>query len=223
SNAANQAKALHLTPFIAAVQRGPDVLQLLADDPFGAGSKYHRDELSCFLTHLTVPATAELWAGEQPIQPGSPEHPRAIAPETSLFIRLGDAVIAVRFLLTRAADGKPAAVEFVENAPGSVARRLTVTHAASAVPGIGCVVVALRAAEHLDAPAFVAFRRSFADTPQKAEISGNDLRASFGALGIDVDLARRERRALTGGEPDAVLAVNGRDFGKEILGRFAKP
>ena len=53
-NAAGQAKALHIVPFVATVQRGPEVLQALSYDP-PAGKKNSPAALACLFTHLTLP------------------------------------------------------------------------------------------------------------------------------------------------------------------------
>jgi hypothetical protein len=39
-------------------------------------------------------------------------------------------------------------------------------------------------------------------------------------LTIEADLAKRERRVLVGGEPEALLSVNGRDLGQELLAGY---
>ena len=85
ANAAGHAKALHLTPFVATVQRGAELVQLLADEPFGPKSRYKPGELACFLTHLAIPAEAEVWLGETRTQPGTPENPMPVAPDCTAF------------------------------------------------------------------------------------------------------------------------------------------
>jgi hypothetical protein len=224
-NAANQAKALHLTPFLATVQRGPEVLQLLSVDPTAPDAKPKAGELSCLLTHLTLPARAEVWFGETRAQPGSPEQPTRVPHGSTISVRLGDAAIAVRFLVAATRDS-PAAVEFVEDERGGVARRLTVVHSAAAPKGRATVVAWLRAAEGLDEAAFAAWRRKFSGAPADATWQGGlvkvEVAGENGPLRIEADVARGERRVLAGGEPDALLSVNGRDLGREIMAGFLR-
>ena len=219
-NAASQAKALHLTPFIATVQRGPEVLQLLSDEPLGPKSKRKPGELACFLTHLTLPAKAEVWIGDTLAQPGPPEKPTVVPAGAAVFVRMGDAVVAVRLLVATMA-GATVPVEFIEDEPGGIARRLTIVHSNAEPKGRGTVGAWLRAGEGLDATAFAAWRRSFsaarADVKQTGDVLSIDVAGESSAMHVDADVAHGERRTLAGGEPDALLSVNGRDVGREVM------
>jgi hypothetical protein len=53
-------KALHFVPFIATVQRGPEVLQVLSDDPLKTDPRNKAGDLVYFATQFTVPAAADL-------------------------------------------------------------------------------------------------------------------------------------------------------------------
>ncbi|MBI5771507.1 MAG: hypothetical protein HZA93_27285 [Verrucomicrobia bacterium] len=226
ANAAGQAKSLHLTPFVATVQRGGEVLQWLADEPRGPGSRYKAGELACFLTHLTVPRGAQLWTGERVLAPGREAAPAVLPPGASVFLRMGDAAIAVRFLVATSVAGPPAAIHWIEDAPDGPARRLTVVHAtAEPKPGDrGSVAVWLRAAEGLDEAGFAAWRRAFAadgaQTRRAGAMVSLEVAGEAGPLRIEADFATRERRVLAGGEPEGLLGVNGRDIGRELLAEF---
>ena len=224
-NAASQAKALHLTPFIATVQRGAEVLQLLSDEPVGPKAKHKPGELSCFLTHLTLPAKAEVWIGDARAQPGSPEKPTIVPAGAAVFVRMGDAVVAVRFLAASFA-GATVPVEFIEDEAGGVARRLTIVHSATEPAGRGTVIAWLRAGEGLDDASFAAWRKVFssarADVKQTDDVVIIDIAGERGAMHIDADVVRAERRTLSGGEPDALLSVNGRDVGREVMAEFLR-
>ncbi len=219
------AKALHLTPFLATVQRGPEVLQLLSSEPLGPKSKYKPGDLACFLTHLTLPPPAEIYFGDTRAQPGPPENPTRVPDDAAIFVRLGDAAVAVRFLVA-SMNGAPARVEFIEDDPGGVARRLTVTHSATEPKGRGTVVAWLRAVEGLDDASFVAWRKKFsgarAGATQTGDIVKVEVAGERGPMRIEADVARAERRTLAGGEPDALLSVNGRDIGREIMAEFLR-
>ncbi len=226
-NAANQAKALHLTPFIAAVQRGPELLQLLSAEPCGPKTKYKPGELSCFLTHLTLPAQAEYWIGDARVVPGSPEHPTLLPSGVPLFVRLGHAAIAVSVPLADAVDGKPAPIQFIADSPRSPAWRLTVVHAAAEPRGRGTTAVWLVARDALDAAGFAAWRGHLSATRPTVRRQGTiatvEVEGADGPLRLEVDLARETRLILQGGEPDALLSVNGRDLGRELLTEFRRP
>ncbi len=218
-------KALHLTPFVATVQRGAEILQVLSDEPLLPKYKRQPGELACFYSQFTLPAAAEVWFGDQRAQPGTPEQPVVVPAGVPVFVRLGDAVIAVRFLLTITTDGKPAPVHFIADHPGDPARRLTIIHSSEEPrSGRGTAAVWVRGAEGLDNAGFAAFRQAFTDGKATASLAGNiltlEVDGNRGPLRIEADLANGERRVLAGGEPDALLSVNGRDVGRELLGGF---
>jgi hypothetical protein len=208
-------KALHLMPFIATVQRGPEVLQVLSDDPLKTDSRNKPGDLVNFVTHFTVPVVAEVWSGDLRVEPGSAARPTLLATGAPIFVRLGDAVIGLRWLVATTTTGESAALEYIEDAAGGVARRLTLTHCATEPQGRATVVVWLRAAEGLDAAGFAAWRKEFATAPAQAKVSGDvivaEVAGAAGALRIEADVLKSERRVLMGGEPVALLSVNGRE------------
>lgn len=226
ANAAGQAKSLHLKPFIATVQRGPELLQLLSAEPLAPGTRYQPGELACFLTHLTIPREAEVWVGDALTAPGTPERPVVIPPGRAIFIRLGGAALAVKVLLAVATDGSPAPIQWIEDSPRSPARRLTVVHSTTEPAGRGTVAVWLRAGEGLDAAQFAEWRKTVAASP--TDVRWAEGVAVLGVAGVatglrlEADLFREERRILAGGEPEALLSVNGHDFGRE-LGLVSRP
>jgi hypothetical protein len=208
-------KALHLMPFIATVQRGPEVLQVLSDDPSKTDSRNKPGDLVNFVTHFTVPVVAEVWSGDVRVEPGPAARPTLLATGAPIFVRLGDAVIGLRWLVATTTTGESAALEYIEDAASGVARRLTLTHCATEPQGRATVAVWLRAAEGLDAAGFAAWRKEFATAPAQAKISGDvivaEVPGAAGALRIEADVLKSERRVLMGGEPVALLSVNGRE------------
>lgn len=109
---------------------------------------------------------------------------------------------------------------FVDDTTGAAARRLTVVHSAAEPKGRATLAVWLRAAEGLGAAAFSMWRKNFSATRAEAHLSGNtfvaEVAGAQGPMRIEADVATGERRMLAGGEPAAVLSVNGRDVGREI-------
>jgi hypothetical protein len=222
-------KSLHLTPFIAAVQRGSDVLQVLSNDPASNPTDVRNNQLSSFFTQLILPSIAELWSGENPVSPGSTSAPVVIDNVKPLFIRLGDAVIAIRFLLATNTDNERATIEFVEDKKGFAARRITIVHSQTTPKARATTVVWMRGEEGMrDNAAFAAFRQRFSQSQAQASIEGAILNASVTSpkdshvLKIKADIVKGTRLILEGDEPDALLSVNGRDIGNDLLKGYKK-
>jgi hypothetical protein len=221
-NAAHQAKALHLEPFIATVQRGPELIQVLSFDPGALHA--HAGSLSVLQTQLTIPAAAEVWAEDQRIEPGTPARPATIAAGRPIFLRIGDAAIGVRFLLAVAATGLPAPIYFIADRPDTPARRLTVVHSPARPTGRGTTVVWMRVADGLNDARFAEFRRDFGRAKGSARLRGGDLTVEVAGNGaplrIRANLLKEDRQELAGQEPDGLLAINGEDVGRELLADF---
>jgi hypothetical protein len=219
-------KALHLMPFIADVQRGSEVVQVLSDEPFGAHSRNKPGELSCFLAQLIFAAQAEVWVDDVLTEPGTPDKPVAVPARSPIYIRLGAGALGVRFLLGLTTAGTIAPIEFVEESRNSPARRITLILSKTEPTGRGTVVVWIRAADELDDAGFAAFRRGFAMASASASVDGATLTAEIsgehGPMRIVADLIKGRRLVLEGGEPDALLSVNGRDLGREMLRGFVR-
>jgi hypothetical protein len=219
-NAANQAKSLHLTPFICAVQRGPEALQLLSIRPTGAKAA----RLTGLYTQVTLTARGRLYLTDRELAPGTPEHPAIVPAGQPIFCVVGDAALGIRFLYTENAAGLAAPVHYIADAAGLPARRLTIVHSAAAPHGRGTVVAWFRVADGLDAGRLAQFRRDFARAKAKVSRNGDELRVDAAGteshLGIVARLEAEDRRELAGQEPDGLLAVNGYDAGQEILEEF---
>jgi hypothetical protein len=218
-NAASQAKSLHVLPFIASVQRGAEVLRVLSDDPAHAKSKPR--DFSCFLTQLTFPAAAEVWVDDARAE--LKEKTTAVPAGANLFLRVGDAVMGVRFLITSTGTEK-APTEIVVDGPKLPARRISVVHSRELPTQRGTVAVYIRVADQLDERGFTAFRAEFRGTEAHGSINGDlvdaEVKAKSGRLRVVADVVKGERRVVEGGEPDALLSVNGVDVGAEILKQF---
>jgi hypothetical protein len=218
ANSASQMKALHLVPFVAAVQRGAEALQVLS---FAAGAK---EKPATLCAQFTVPSAAEVWEGDAMIDPGTPERPTTLSGGAPIFIRIGDAVAAVRFLLAQGVDGKPAPITYVDDELGLPARRLTIALSPGPPSGRGTVVAWVRVADGLDRKAFDSFRTRVSALRGSAKIEGDRvLTASGDGLRIEADLDRGVRMALEGGEPDLLLGVDGRDIGRDQMAAAGLP
>jgi hypothetical protein len=142
----------------------------------------------------------------------------------AVYLKMGDAVIGMRVLLATTTAGGAAPVQLIEDARGGVARRLTVVHATSEPRGRATLAVWLRAAEGLDDAAFAAWRKNFAAAKAQAKMVGGvisvETAGMSGAMRIEAEVAVGERRVVAGGEPTALLSVNGRDVGREVMAEF---
>jgi len=207
-------KAFHVRPLIASVQRGPEVLLVASADPNTPAVLRYTPKPTCLLSHVVIPRAVEVWAGGRRVQPPKGGEGAAL-PDGPAVLRLGDVAVGVWM--------KPGPVRLVDDGGKYAAMRLTVTHAAGPPTKRATVAVWLRAAEGLDDAGFEAFRRAFRG-PLEVKLTGDRVAASApggeGPLRLRADVATGERLLIEGapaGAADALLAVNGRDVGREIL------
>ncbi len=227
-------KALHIQPFLTSVQRGGEVLLLAHADPADRMFKARAPEPTCLLSHFHLPADVGLWLGDEHVTPA--DKPIAVGAGGSVFLRFEDVAVGIRFVYATDTKGGPAPVAVVNDGAKHGALRLTCTHAAAAPESPATVAVWVRAAEGLDDGAFAAFRRGFASATVGLKTEGSRVTVRVPGYGgyldnrvvqwleLSADVAKRERLAWAGelpGAEDALLAVNGRDHGREILGDIA--
>ena len=218
-------KARHARPFLTSVQRGADVLLVACADP--ATTLYPHGAappLTCLLSHVTFPREAEVWIGDARA-PDVTGAPADVPPDAPVFLRFGDAAVAVRFVVALDTSGGRAPVHIMSDAEGLKrgVLRITAEHATSRPGSRGTVALWLRAAEGLDDGAFARLRAAHA-AAASVEARGDSLRvsvpASGGRLAVAVDLARRAVISTEGANvpDDLLLAVDGREVGRELLG-----
>jgi len=217
-------KALHLLPFLMSVQRGAEVLFLASIDPASPGFRRWAAEPVCLLSHLVIPSDVGIWVGDDPVKPPPSGAESGLLHGGVVFLRFQDVAVGVRFVLGLDTVGRPAPIALANDGqPGAM--RLTCTHSAAKPEGRGTVALWLRAAEGLDDAAFAVFRRQFASASVEAKVEGNRIEVAAtgleGRLRLLGDVAKGERIAIEGadaGSEKHILAINGRDFGREILG-----
>jgi len=234
ANSASQSKALHLVPFIAAVQRGPEVLQALSIDP-AAKTRSKKDAPTCLLTHLTIPSAAEIWVDDQKVPPGTPAQPRLVPAGALVSVRLGAGALALRILYADAPGAKsgapaPPEIQIIADQKNHPACRLTIVHDRNEPRGRATVVAWFRAADEVaDDAAFATFRKNFAAAKGSATLAGGVLTAQAASLDgaplrLKADVLKSKRLRLEGATPaPGILNVNGADLGAPILGEFANP
>ena len=240
-------KSRHLLPFLASVQRGPEVLLLASAGPetweplkssapksadaarklqttglvFDASGRPER-----LLSHLALPDEAGVWIGEERLQRTDGPQEVRVGDGQAVSLRLGDVAVGVRVLLALSPSGGAAPVKLVRDAEGIAqgAMRLTCVHAEGEPDGRGTVALWLRCAEGLDEDGFANFRQAVSE-PVEVTVDGDRIDVGIngieGRLRLSANVATGERIAVEGGDPavqGAVLSVNGRDLAKEILG-----
>jgi len=217
-------KTFHLQPLVASIQQGPEVLLIASADPNSAIFRRRAPEPTCLLSHLVLPVGVEVWSPERRIEigPGAPRY--HLCPASTVYLRWTDVAVAVRLMSVTGPRRPEEPVELVADGEKHSVMRLTCTHS-SGKPSRRAIVSAwLLAAEGLDEAGFARFRRT--RWTGQCRYDGDRLTVSTkapsgGALRLVVDVANGR---LLAAEPtprgvgEALLAVNGRDVGREILG-----
>lgn len=213
-------KAVHLTPFFAAVQKTQDALALVVyrDDDVPA-------DATSLASHFVMPRKVDaIYVGEQPIV-FAPGTPRSVPLEagTAVYLRQGSAVVAVRVPVARTVAGEPAPVALVwdDNEWGAI--RLTVDHRLGNQPRAGNAAAALqvRVGSELDEAAFGEFRRAFAAARGEVDISPGKISLRSAAAGSTLAIAAaapwRQPARLEPSPPRVVLEIDGQDVGAALL------
>lgn len=221
-------KTLHLKPFWAGVQKGQDALGLVV---------YRQQDIlptnPTLESHLVLPTGVdEILLNDEPIQlhRGQPLT-RLLKPADILFVRSGGGAVGVRIPWSRniLGDNAQAALVWDDNPFGAF--RLTIAHhdywgAPASLQSLPGAALWLRVCDQADSPAaFRRFRRQFAEAPLTASVDGDGTLA-VQVRGLDDELALSvappfvalASRRPTDTSPRPILAVNGRDLGRDILG-----
>ncbi len=219
-------KTLHLRPFWGGAQRERDALGLVmyraADIP---------PETPTLESHFVFPSDAdEIYIGDELVKPvaGRP-FARPLAPDTCVFVRQGGGALGVRVPWARDLKGRPAQMALVwDDTPGVPACRLTVAHQdfwgcsldPKCLPGAAFWVRVRDDAG--DAAKFTAFRAAFAAAKGAAQVNAEGVAVSVAGETGRLALATcAPFAAVEKVEPAprlAVLAIDGKDIGAEILG-----
>ncbi len=217
-------KAFHLRPFIASVQKGPEVLLLASADTENASHFRYVPRPTCLLSHLVLPGGGELWIANRRVRLDQAGDAMAVFAGQAVFLRQGKAALAIRVPLALDTAGNPAPMSIVADGGKYGAMRLTITHSPDAPRGRGTVAIWVRAAEGIDNDKdFAAFRRSFSAlgagtlVEDRAEVVAPGEKTQ---LRIVADVRSEKRIAVEGGEnwpKDCVLSVDGRDIGRKLL------
>lgn len=225
--ASGHKKSLHLNPFLASVQRGPEVLLVASADPANPKHFMHHEDMAGLFSHFFFPTNAGVWDASSPA-PLPLGGRRDLPGDAPVFLRSGDVAAGIRFVVRASPDGKPAPLVLIADGEKLGAARLTVEHTTSRPTARGTIGMWIRAAEGLDDAAFAKFRAAFSSARPEIRRDGDrwDIRVPGlqAPMRVAVDLAKEERVAIEGAEAGAegaLLAIDGRDLGRELVGAAA--
>jgi hypothetical protein len=219
-------KSLHLSPFLMSVQREREVLLLAASSPEDASFRRNAPNPTCLLSQLVLPRDGvSVWIGDEPSSVPKRRIAQPVAIGQPLFVRFGNAAAGFRVIHALDLQGNPAAIALANDGNNLGAMTLTVTHSAGkSTRGRASAALWTRVAEDLDDAQFATFRADFARAAARAQYNGEILDVSAqgerGPLRLMGNLKLNERMKCEGDEPgaaDRLLAINGRDMGREIL------
>jgi hypothetical protein len=212
-------KSLHLTPVLASVQRGPEVLVALSLDPAGKNLGHRREDLTQLATQLVLPRMDAIFCAGHP----APASGFPIPLDTAVVAVKGDVALGIRILVASGEGGAVAPCAWIDDGGATGACRITLTHAPGVPTQRATAALWLRAVEGLDAAGVAAFATEFAAAKAVADQHPGQLRLDVagcqGPLTLALDLARGERIILTGGEPPiaGLLQVNGVEIGRPFM------
>jgi hypothetical protein len=222
-------KSFHVQPFIMSVQNGPEALLLTtanADGVKPAAFRSSGSNLVCCLSHFTFPAEAQIFIGASGAAVDVKDKLRLPTPDTPVFLKVGHAVAALRFVYATTPDGTPAPVELVNDGAKWKTMRLTAIHSEQRPRGRVATVLWTRVAEQLDDAKFAAFRHAFAAGQPAVKLDGATLDvkvpALAGAMRLKADLKAEKplvREGAARGPENYLLEVNGRELGAPLLDR----
>jgi len=219
-------KALHLTPFLMSVQREREALLLAATSPQDASFRRNVTTPSCLLSQLVLPRQGvKVWVGDEPTTLTEKKGKLPVRIGQPVFVQYGNSAAGFRILHALDLQESTATVALVNDGNRLDAMTLTVTHSPGKPErGRASVAIWARVAEDLDETHFAAFRRAFAQAAATAKYDGTTLEVSaqgeHGTLRLAGNLKTGDRLVCEGEEPgaaNALLSIDGRDIGREIL------
>ena len=222
-------KSFHVQPFTMSVQNGPEALLLAVANADGAKAPAFRSSgsnLVCCLSHFTFPAEAQVFIGASGAAVAVKDKLVLPTPDTPVFLKVGRAATALRFVVATTPDGTAAPVELVNDGVKWKTMRLTAVHSEEKPRGRMLTALWTRVAENLDDAKFAAFRSFFAaaKTNVKRDSATLDVKVPglTGALHLKADLKKEKPLTLEGatrGPEKYLLEVNGKEVGAPLLDR----
>ncbi len=147
AEASGHLKLMHLIPFVASVQRGPEALLIATFDPASAinpaGKSRPMNYAGVWATFV-LPAAVELWDAHGALAADATE--QTLANHDPLFMRYGDTAAMLHFVVARDDRGQPAKILLVRDGLAVGAQRLTAVLASDTPRGRVTAAVWVRAA-----------------------------------------------------------------------------
>jgi hypothetical protein len=228
AEASGHKKLMHLVPFVASAQRGPEALLIAVYNPSSAvnpAGKGQPMDYTGVQATFVLPAPVELWDAHGPLATDATE--QILADDSPLFLRYGGTAAMLHFVLASDDRGQPAKIMLVRDGLAVGAQRLTAVLADGTPRGRVTAAVWVRATEGVaDDAAFAAFRRDCLEAiaHSAATIDGDRLDVAVPGLSaplkLSLDLHKEQRLAVEGADPamePGILNVNGRDLGTPCL------
>ncbi len=215
-------KALHLEPFVATVQNGPEVLQVLSTD-LSAKSKVDLSEITGLYAQFVLPRGAEVWQNGTKWMVGTDARPTALKPNLPVFVRFHGVTVGVRYVLISSPNEQAVTLTYVHDVDIPSADRLTLTLSSTKPTARGSVTVLMRAQEDSDEKGFATFAQALATTSVEQQLQNGMLKLKVAGvsspLEIEADLDHEKRVRLSGfaARADCLISVNGKDYGKDVL------
>jgi len=226
TSSARHLKALHLQPFWAGAQRGPDALGLVVYRPRDLAAEVVTNVQSHFVLRRSIDG---LWLRGRPVHlpSGSEDTPGRLPLDAGdpIVFRQGTAAVGVRLLWARSQDGAAAAAALVGDGNPYGALRLTVEHGSDCLTIEPGAALWLRVGGGLETEAkFEAWRKRF-ETARPDVVETSDQRLRFEVPGEEgrVAVSAESPYGLGGAvelhpEPSrAVLECDGREIGRPKL------
>lgn len=222
-------KSFHVQPFTMSTQNGPEALLLTIANAEGNKPPAFRSSgsnLVCCLSHFTFPAEAQVFIGASGAAVTVQDKLVLPTPDTPVFLKVGSAATALRFVVATTPAGEAAPVELVNDGAKWKTMRLTAVHSEEKPRGRVLTALWTRVAENLDEAKFAAFRRAFATARPSVKRDNTTLEVKVpglsGALRLKADLKKEKALVLEGaarGPEKYLLEVNGREIGAPLLDR----
>jgi len=221
-------KSLHFNSFLTSVQRRSEVLYLALPRP----TKWYLNRMppvECLKSHITLPDKGKVWIGEEPIHISGQPAEFEVHNNAPVLFRYGDVVVAIRFVLALDVNGNQAPIKLVRDEEGIQYNVMRLTCIHSPEPSgkkRGVIGLWIKCKEVSNEQEFEDLRQTFSQ-PVKVEKNNGRVRLevnkSVKPLGLVVNIDKQERIHTIGKHDafkNAVLKVNGRDYGRLILNRL---
>lgn len=221
-------KTLHMRPFWTAAQRTTDAIGLVL---------YKKEDMlneaTVLKSHFVMPRNVDgFWVGERKVEFNGRE--QSVIPVKigeQLFVRKGAAIAGIRVPWVKGVGGNEVRIELIDDVNPHGAVRLTVTHyeGQAIVPdvkGTGAAFLVRIGCGLTGETAFDTWKKDFTTAKTEVEVVDGRIRVSAvagdGDLKIQTDYPAGTNTVLNPLPSRAVVELDGKDIGREILQKVVK-